>query len=237
MSLNSNLPIEPEPESSLTNSPTAPSFPPDHTSSPPTDPSPCRKSERHRVPLGHLKDYVCSQVTLPPASQSAFSSPSHTSGTRYPLCNFLSYHRYSPAHLAFITQISRHVEPPTYAEAATDPNWQQAMDSELQALAPNQTWTLTSLPPGKTPISCKWVYKIKHRSDGSIEWYKARLVAKGYTQTEGLDYHDTFSPTAKMITVRCLLAVAAAHSWSIHQLDVHNAFLHGDLYEEIYMTL
>ncbi|BBG93218.1 transposable element gene [Prunus dulcis] len=85
-------------------------------------------------------------------------------------------------------------------QAATDPNWQQAMDSELQALASNQTWTLTSLPPGKTPIGCKWVYKIKNHSDGSIERYKALLVAKGYSQTEGLDYHDTFSPMAKMIT-------------------------------------
>ncbi|BBG98965.1 RmlC-like cupins superfamily protein [Prunus dulcis] len=111
------------------------------------------------------------------------------------------------------------------------------MDSELHALESNHTWTITTLPPGKEPIGCKWVYKIKHRSDGSIERYKAHLVAKGYTQTEGIDYHDTFSPTAKMVTVRCLLSLAAAQNWSLHQLDVHNAFLHGDLHEEIYMSL
>ncbi|TXG72309.1 hypothetical protein EZV62_000888 [Acer yangbiense] len=110
------------------------------------------------------------------------------------------------------------------------------MISELQALALNNTWTLTSLPPGKEPIGCRWVYKLKHHSDGSIERYKARLVAKAYTQTEGVDYHDTFSPTAKMTTVLCLLALAVAQSWSLHQLDVHNAFLHGDLHEEIYMV-
>lgn len=111
------------------------------------------------------------------------------------------------------------------------------MHSELQALQANDTWTLTSLPAGKTPIGCRWVYKIKHHSDGSIERYKARLVAKGFTQFEGVDYQDTFSPTAKIITVRCLLALAAARGWSLHQLDVNNAFLHGDLNEEIYMSV
>ncbi|CAL2238958.1 unnamed protein product [Prunus armeniaca] len=125
----------------------------------------------------------------------------------------------------------------SFAKAVLDPHWKEAMYSELHALESNHTWTITTLPPGKEPIGCKWVYKIKHRSDGSIERYKARLVAKGYTQTEGIDYHDTFSPIAKMVTVRCILALAAAQNWSLHQLDVHNAFLHGDLHEEMYMSL
>jgi hypothetical protein len=110
------------------------------------------------------------------------------------------------------------------------------MHNELQALHENGSWSLTPLPAGKTPIGCRWVYKIKHRSDGSIERYKARLVAKGFTQLEGVDFHDTFSPTAKIIYVRCLLALDASSSWSLHQMDVHNAFLHGDLAEEIYMS-
>ncbi|CAL2246554.1 unnamed protein product [Prunus armeniaca] len=107
---------------------------------------------------------------------------------------------------------------------------------QLQALESNKTWTLTSLLTSKTPIGCKWVYKIKRYSDGSIERYKACLMAKGYTQIEGIDYHDTFSPTAKIIIAHCLLALTAAQNWSFHQLDVHNAFLHSDLHEEIYMT-
>ena len=110
------------------------------------------------------------------------------------------------------------------------------MDSELKALQANGTWSLVPLPARKSPIRCRWVFKIKHHSDGSIERYKACLVAKGFTQLEGVDYHDTFSPTAKIISVRCLLALAASHHWPVHQLDVNNAFLHGDLTEEIYMT-
>lgn len=148
----------------------------------------------------------------------------------------MSYHRYSPAHLAYVANLSQAVEPSSYEIAASDPKWQQAMFSELQALIDNNTWTLVPLPPGKRPIGCKWVYRIKYHADGSVERYKARLVAKGFTQTADIDYHDTFSPTAKMVTVRCLLAIAASFGWSLHQLDVNNAFLNGDLLEEIYMS-
>jgi hypothetical protein len=109
------------------------------------------------------------------------------------------------------------------------------MTAELEALQLNNTWSLVPLPVGHKPIGCKWVYKIKHRSDGTIEHYKARLVAKGSIQIEGIDYQETFSPTAKLTTVRCLLAVAAARHWFIHQLDVQNAFLHGALHEVVYM--
>ena len=110
------------------------------------------------------------------------------------------------------------------------------MKTELEALQDNKTWDLVPLPAGHSPIGCKWVYKIKYQSDGTIERYKARLVAKGYTQIEGIDYTETFSPTAKLTTLRCLLTIAAARSWFIHQLDVQNAFLHGDLHEVVYMT-
>nr|KYP76552.1 Retrovirus-related Pol polyprotein from transposon TNT 1-94 [Cajanus cajan] len=118
------------------------------------------------------------------------------------------------SHKSFIAIITNDVEPTCYEQAASHSHRKIAMQSELAAFEANNTWFLTPLPPGKQAIGCRWVYKIKRNSDCSLERYKARLVAKGYTQVEAIDYHDTFSPTAKMVTIRCLLALdnkAALH--------------------------
>ncbi|KAI9180399.1 hypothetical protein LWI28_004458 [Acer negundo] len=237
------LPSSISPSTSLSPPPSDSSFPVPHSSSDPSssapspvhppDPAPLRRSSRHASPPAKRRDYVCSTVS---SNQSSSLLLGPTKGTRYPLTNFVSYHRYTLAHLSFVAQISEATEPTSYSEAAALPQWRDAMNSELQALQANGTWSLVPLPASKTPIGCRWVFKIKHHSDGSIERYKARLVAKGFTQLEGIDYQDTFSPTAKIISVRCLLALAASSGWSIHQLDVHNAFLHGNLTEEIYMS-
>lgn len=106
---------------------------------------------------------------------------------------------------------------------------------EMDALHANGTWELVHLPRGKTTVGCRWVYTIKFRPDGSVDRLKARLVAKGYTQVYGVDYSDTFTPVAKITSVRFFFALAAISHWPLHQLDIKNAFLHGDLEEEVYM--
>jgi len=108
------------------------------------------------------------------------------------------------------------------------------MDEEMVALNVNVTWELIALPKDKKTIGCKWVYKVKHNVDGSMSRYKARLVAKGYAQTYGIDYEETYNLVAKITTVRAIIVMAATKGWSLHQMDVKNVFLHGDL-QEVYM--
>jgi len=127
--------------------------------------------------------------------------------------------------------------PKYWQDAKEHPKWKAAMIEELEALAKNKTWELVSLPPGKKAVGCKWVFTVKQSPEGQIERYKARLVAKGYSQTYGIDYDETFAPVAKMSTVRTLVSLAANGGWKLHQLDVKNAFLHGDLVEEVYMEV
>jgi hypothetical protein len=128
--------------------------------------------------------------------------------------------------------------PKTIEEAYSSPDvdlWKEAVQSEMDSIMSNGTWEVVDRPYGCKPIGCKWVFKKKLRPDGTIEKYKARLVAKGYTQKEGEDYFDTYSPVARLMTIRVLLSLAASHGLFVHQMDVKTAFLNGELEEEIYM--
>lgn len=133
--------------------------------------------------------------------------------------------------------IAAHIEPKTYDDAIKHDCWKQAMQNELTSLNQTGTWQIVDLPPAVKPIRCRWIFKVKHNDDGSIERYDRRLVAKGYNQIEGLDYFDTYSPVAKLTTVRFIIALASINHWHLHQLDVNNAFLHGELQEDVYMTI
>ncbi|BBH06529.1 ABC-2 type transporter family protein [Prunus dulcis] len=164
-------------------------------------------------------------------------SPDIGKTSKYPIANHVSTEKLSEPLKAFVHQLSAIHIPTKVSEALKDPKWVQAIKEEMKALEKNQTWTLETIPRGKKTIGCRWVFTIKHNADGSIERYKARLVAKGYTQTYGIDYEETFAPVAKLNTVRVLLSLAANLDWPLHQFDVKNAFLHGELAEEVYMDI
>jgi hypothetical protein len=184
---------------------------------------PPRRSTRTKCKPGYLQHYHCNLATQS-SSSIAISSAYYESGKHYSLSSFLDYNMLSLSYKHFSLSVSSYIEPQFYHQAVSSPQWHEAMAAEIHALEKNHTWTITNLPLGKHPIGCKWVYKIKHKANGNVERYKARLVAKGYTQREGLDYLDTFSPMAKLTTVRVLLALASIKGWHLHQLDVNNAF-------------
>ncbi|KAK1647994.1 hypothetical protein QYE76_065799 [Lolium multiflorum] len=130
-------------------------------------------------------------------------------------------------------------DPATYEEAMMSPDsnkWQEAMKSEMGSMYDNKVWTLVELPDSRKAVENKWIFKRKTDADGNITVYKARLVAKGFRQIQGVDYDETFSPVAKLKSVRILLAIAAFFDYEIWQMDVKTAFLNGDIEEELYMV-
>ncbi len=173
-------------------------------------------------------------------AKKVLKTPNNNSGVRrstqvkYPV-QILTYDGFVVHHYAYMVRVIQKVEPTYFEQAIGNPKWDNAMDEEMVALDANATWELVPLPKDKKAIGCKWVYKIKDNVDGSMSRYKARLIAKGYAQTYGIDYEETYSPIAKMITVKVIITMATAKRWSLHQMDVENVFLHGDLHEEVYM--
>lgn len=135
------------------------------------------------------------------------------------------------ANLALFTPI----DPLYFEEAVTCEKWRAAMDSKMKAIERNDTWQLTALPVGAKKIGVKWVYKTKLKENGEVDKHKARLVAKGYVQQQGIDYNEVFAPVARMDTERMIIALAAQKGWTVYQLDVKSAFLHGELSEEVYV--
>lgn len=109
------------------------------------------------------------------------------------------------------------------------------MTDELKSLVKNDTWDLVDPSIERKPIRNKWIYRIKLKSDGSVDKYKVRLIIKGCSQKAGVDYSETFFPVARFESIRILLALAAAKDYEISQFDIKTAFLHGDLKEEIFM--
>uniref|UniRef100_A0A2N9J9G3 Uncharacterized protein n=1 Tax=Fagus sylvatica TaxID=28930 RepID=A0A2N9J9G3_FAGSY len=185
-------------------------------------------------------------TTIPPASSSPLSSVLPTPTAPIPSLPISSSHpmqtrsksgiikKKSFASSTTINYLQ--TEPPNYTIASKIPEWREAMASEFDAIHRQKTWSLVPSCPDHNIIGCRWVYKIKRNTDGSVSRYKARLVAKGFHQQAGVDFDETFSPVVKPPTVRIILSLAAQNQWSLRQLDVSNAFLHGLLKENVYMT-
>ena len=200
----------------------------------------------HRVsqPNVRLQDYIAynsqclldKHTPIPPTTPSR-SSDSVQGTSSYPISAHVSDAVFSNKHQVFLAAITAEREPKSFKEAVRDPRWNNAMSTEVMALEGHRTWDVTDLPKGKKALACMWLYKYKFHADGTVERPKARLVVCGNKQREGEDYFKTFAPVAKLTTVRTLLEVAAAKNWEVHQMDVHNAFLHGDLKEEVYMQI
>jgi hypothetical protein len=158
-------------------------------------------------------------------------------GYEHDIAKYVSYSSVSPAYRTFIASLQAVPIPKDWKSAKQNPKWTYAMKEELLALQTNKTWELVQLPKGKKVVGCKSVFTVKQTFEGKVDKYKARLVAKGYSQTYGIDYDETFAPVAKMDTMRTLISCAANFGWPLHQMDVKNAFLHGDLQEEVYMEI
>ena len=127
------------------------------------------------------------------------------------------------------------VEPENYKEAINHDVWKKAKEEEIRMIGKNNTWELMVIPREIEVVSLKWIYKIKLNQEGDIQKHKARLVARVFTQKPGIDFYETFSPVARLETIRTVIVVAAQKKWKIFQLDVKSTFLNGKLDEVIYV--
>jgi hypothetical protein len=126
-------------------------------------------------------------------------------------------------------------EPSTFEEASKHKVWKDAMIEEYESILKNDVWEVVPRPHGKSMVTSKWLYKIKHAIDGSVEKFKARFVAHGFSQKERIDYDEIFAPVAKYTSIRIIISLASVFYWKLHQMDVKTAFLNGEVEQEVYI--
>lgn len=194
------------------------------------------ESPAHDVSTHHdsLKSSHPADEYLNPSDQITATGPRHSSRTPQPKKLWAEFASTVKPDLTTPT-----IEPSSFKLAMASPDsdkWKIAMDEEYQSLMDNHTWSLVPLPHGRSAIGCRWTYKLKHGSDGTIQRYKARFVAKGYSQRPGLDFTETYAPVVKLDSLRAILSIAANRDLDMIQLDVKTAFLYGEVAEELYIS-
>ena len=216
---------------------------PQQTPSPISTPSPILSQNSDSVSITPSIIFPSSPLSLPDASPTI----PDVSLNHHPMITRAKHGIFKPKILTANASSKKDVDasskkdelciviPQSAKIALAIPVWKCAMTEEFLALLRNKTWTLAFLPPGKNLIGSTWVFRLKKNADGSIARHKARLVAQGFSQEAGFDFLETFSPVVKPTTIRLMLTIAITSGWSIKHLDVNNAFLHGELKEEIYM--
>ncbi|WZY94100.1 hypothetical protein YC2023_066429 [Brassica napus] len=146
-----------------------------------------------------------------------------------------SFAEFPEEHMVFMCNLDENEIPRSYEEAMKHKVWRDSVGDERDAMIRNDTWYESDLPKGKKAVSSRWIFTIKYLANGEIDRRKTRLVARGFTQTYGEDYIDTFAPVAKLHTIRIVLSIATNLEWDLWQMDVKNAFLQGELEDEVYM--
>ena len=136
---------------------------------------------------------------------------------------------------ALLTRTNIPPIPKTIAAALKDPGWTNSMQEEMDAQNQNETMSLVPRLPGMHVLGCRWIHTVKLKADGTPDKLKSRLVARGYEQEEGVDFVDTYSPVVRTSTIRVVLNVNVSKNWKVRQFDVKNAFLHGELQEEVFI--
>jgi hypothetical protein len=126
-------------------------------------------------------------------------------------------------------------KPSSFEEAEKLQVWKDSMLEEYKSIIKNNVWDIVQRPKDKSVVSSKWMYKIKHEADGSVEKFKARFVDRGFTQKEGIDYKETFSPVARYTSVRAIISLASVLGWKLHQMDVKTTFLNGNIEQEVFV--
>jgi len=224
LSSQSSIPISQTPLASTTHIPHVSTSPNPMTTTSLSSQSPITLSKPPTVPT-RQNSHVTHPMTT--CSKNNISMPKqHTYGTnKYPLPH------------ALLATVNLDISEPTcYSSTVKDENRRQAMNQEFDALLKNKTWILVPHDSATNIIGCKWVFRVKRKADGSVDRYKARLVAKGFHQQPGIDFGETYNPVIKPTTIRLVLSIAFPFGWAVHQIDIHNAFLHGHLTENVFMA-